>query len=343
MNMHRRHWLPGLICSWLIACGGQEPALVRDDANLLSEAQIQELSLHHEFLLFDYDIDYRLVTSETWPDIDRAAAELFETVSVGGRSSRGRGLLLLLDPASRQVRLEVGYALEGTFPDAFVAYVEQRQMVPFFVQDRISDGILASTELIVDRAQRAERNASWDDEIWMQGSGGAGARTSTVSAPGYSVHPPVNAGGKIAAINRSPADVVEVYLDAMSRRDSAHDLDIYTDETRRLLQDWLVTPAQMDQISRTYARCKQDRVRFDTGGHLAVIRYPISQRQCAPWFLEKTGNGWQLDLTMQQKVVRFGRSNAWHFDRSRTHPYAFAFDDWNFDANGFPIGRRDSD
>jgi len=312
---------------------------VRDDANLLNETQEQELALHHEFLLLDYDIDYRLVTSTTSPDIDVAALELFESTSAGARSSRGRGLLLLLDPETQQVRLEVGFALEGTFPDAFIAYVEQRQMVPFFVENRISDGILASTELIIDRAQRASKNASWDDEIWMDGSGGAGARTSTRSAPSYRVKSPASHLDDLAGSARSPMDVVESYLDAMARRDSNPELDIYTDATKTLLRDWLVTPAQMDQIVRAYARCNRADLRQNEAGGRAVIRYPIQQRQCAPWFLERTAMGWKLDLTMQQ-VIRFGRSNAWHFDLSRSHPYQFAFDDWEFDSNGFPISSR---
>jgi hypothetical protein len=43
---------------------------------------------------------------------------------------------------------------------------------------------------------------------------------------------------------------------------------------------------------------------------------------------------------MMQKAIRFGRSNAWRLDSAARHPYAFAFDDWSFDAHGFPQRRR---
>ena len=59
-------------------------------------------------------------------------------------------------------------------------------------------------------------------------------------------------------------------------------------------------------------------------------------RACQPFFFEKSPAGWQLDLTMMQQAIRFGRSNAWRFDMSVRHPYQFAFEDWRFDRNGFP-------
>ena len=311
--------------------------LVNDGAHLLTDEQTANLVLHHQFLQIDHDIDYRVVTLTGTENIDIAANELFEKISAGSQSARGRGLLLLLDPDLQEVRLEVGYSLEGTFPDAFVAYVEQRQMVPFFVAGRISDGILASTELIIDRAQKASQNASWDDEIWMAGSGGAGASASTRTAPAYRTTAPGAESPVLTQTSLSPEDVVDAYLDAMRRRDANPELDIYTPETRHMLRGRVVTPAQMDQVARAYASCGQPRLIRSGEDDLAVARYPIAQRACAPWFLQRSTAGWQLDLTMMQTAIRFGRSNAWHFDLSASHPYEFAFDDWEFDVNGFPV------
>ena len=133
---------------------------------------------------------------------------------------------------------------------------------------------------------------------------------------------------------------VVAYLDAMDRRDNNPELSIYTAESRAMLRDWLVTPAQMDQVVRAYGACSQSTVFYSTGRDRAVVRYALSKRECAPWFLSQGTAGWQLDLTMLQRVVRFGRGNAWHFDLSQSHPYEFAFEDWQFDANGFPVLRR---
>jgi uncharacterized protein len=332
-----------LLVGVLQACQEAAVSLVTDDAELLTDQQESKLTLHHQVLLLDHDIDYRVVTASGVDEIDLAALELFKSLAAGSRSDQGRGLLLLLDSERQEVRLEVGYSLEGVFPDAFVAYVEQRQMVPFFVAGRISDGILASTELIVDRAQKASLNAAWDDEIWIEGSGGAGARSSTHAAPEFETRPKSPSSILSPVAERSPNDVIAAYLDAMRRRDKNPALDIYTQDTRQMMSDWLVTPAQMDQIASTYAACGQGELLHNHARNRAVVRYPIVQRQCAPWFLERSAQGWQLDLTMLQRSIRFGRGNAWHFDLSQSHPYEFGFEDWTLDPSGFPIRSSEDD
>lgn len=339
MNLARAAAAVGVMALFA-ACKEPVPPLVNDEAGLLTPSQVADLALHHEALLIDHEIDYRVVTSDEAGDPDLVALELFEATSAGSRSMYGRGLLLLINAQSETVRLEVGYSLEGVFPDAFVAYIEQRQMVPFFVENRVADGILASTELIVDRAGKAAQNAGWDDEIWLEGSGGGGATTSTRAAPDFETLAPPPQPETESGAAATPAGVVSAYLDAMGRRDNNPELEFYTPESRAMLAEWLVTPAQMDMVSRAYASCNQSELIFSTDRQLAVIRYPIAQRQCAPWFLSRVGADWRLDLTMLQRAIRFGRSNAWHFDRSARHPYKFAFEDWVFDANGFPIRKR---
>ncbi len=70
-----------------------------------------------------------------------------------------------------------------------------------------------------------------------------------------------------------------------------------------------------------------------------MIRYPVEDRACAPWFFRRDGADWRLDLTMMQRAIRFGRTNAWRFAPGVEHPYRFAFTDWTFDRHGFPARR----
>jgi len=99
----------------------------------------------------------------------------------------------------------------------------------------------------------------------------------------------------------------------------------------------VMTPAQMDNLVSTYHHCQAQPTRFDDQGSRAVIRYPVAQRHCAPWFFQRDGDVWQLDLTMMSQAVRFGRDNSWHFDPSVHHPYEFGFADWRFDEKGYPF------
>lgn len=311
-------------------------ALVVDEAELLDKAQRERIATFHRLLQEDYDIDYRVVTNANTGDIDTYAASRFEQLGVGAASARRQGLLLVVDPLENRVRLEVGYALEGTFPDAFIAYVEQRQMVPFFQAGRVADGILATTELIVSRADKALSSAGLESEVPLAGSGGAGAATAARLNSGSTR---TYAEGSVAA-GATPEATLATYFAAMQQRDGNPGLDIYSPATQRMLADWVMTPAQMDNIVKTYRNCEPEPPRIDPQDKFGVIRYPLQRRLCAPWFFEKTGNDWTLDLTMMQRAIRFGRDNSWHFERGADHPYQFAFTDWRLDAHGYPQASR---
>ena len=145
---------------------------VEDGAGLMTEAERGSVADYHNKLLVGHDIDYRIVTARGLGNINRAAVARFETLAGSLRSETGRGLLLMIDADQDLVRLEVSPALEGSFPDAFVAYVEQRLLAPFFERGRVADGILAATELIVTRARNAAANAGFESEPWAAGFGG---------------------------------------------------------------------------------------------------------------------------------------------------------------------------
>ncbi len=339
----RAGWLILVLAGLLgLAAQAAQAEAVDDGASLMSQDQRAQIAEHHGYLLQDYDIDYRVVTAEDVGDISHFAVLRFAELGVGEASATGRGLLLVIDPAQDRVRLEVGYVLEGVFPDAFIAYVEHRQMVPFFPADRVADGILAATELVVTRAQRAAANAGFDGEVWMAGSGGGGATADADIGQGWTnAANDANAGesseASATAAGPSPEITLGRYLSAMESRNGDPGLALYTAETRGMLRNWVMTPAQMTNVARTYRNCAAERARTDPTEHLAVIRYPVSQRQCAPWFFRRGETGWALDLTMMQIAIRFGRSNAWRFDLAASHPYGFAFADWGFDRNGFPL------
>lgn len=123
----------------------------------------------------------------------------------------------------------------------------------------------------------------------------------------------------------------------MSQRNLRPDLDIYSADTRAMLKGWVMTAAQADNQAKSLQQCRPLGVQFSDDRELAVIRYPIRERSCNPWFMVFENGAWRLDLTMMQKAIRFGRSNAWHFASGVHHPYQFAFADWEFDKNGFPV------
>ena len=306
-----------------------------DGARLFTETQSRLLAEHHGYMAADHGIDYRVVTGRELGDIDRRAADAIAKLRIGESPEARRGLLLIVDAESDLVRLEVGYGLEGVFPDAFVAYVEARQMVPFFQAGRVADGILATTELIIARVQRAKAGGGYEGEAWFAGSGGGGAKSKAEIGAGY--ERPAPGVTTSARAGRSPGETLAAYLAAMEAHDAAADSALYTPESRAMLARWVMTRAQMDNVVKTYRGCGTATERRDSSGALAVLRYPIAARQCSPWFFQRAGDDWQLDLTMMQSAIRFGRDNSWRLVPGVPHPYVFAFDDWRFDGNGFPV------
>src|SRR5690606_6287780 len=126
---------------------------------------------------------------------------------------------------------------------------------------------------------------------------------------------------------------------SMRDRDGRTQLDLYTGATRQMLKDWVMTPAQMDNVVATYRSCTAESAKLGPGGLHAVIRYAPSERRCSPWFFALEEGRWKLDFTLMQDAIRFGRDNSWRFANGVPGEYGFAFSDWSFDGNGFPVAR----
>lgn len=304
--------------------------MVEDNAGLLTQEQNAQVSEYHQFLIGDHDIDYRVISQNNVADINRLAVKTFERLDDGMRSKTGRGLLLVIAPDEKLVRLEVSLSLEPVYTDGFVKYIEERQMVPFFVSGRIADGILATTELIVTRAQEAKANVEFDAARYATKSAGGGAVSKIESGPKRRVSNDIT-----IVAGPTPRATLKAYLAAMENRNASPDLAIYTPGTRAMLKGWTITAAQMDSVVKSYRSCVSEGTR--ARGDYAVMRYRIKDRACAPYFFQQSSDGWLLDLTLMQTAIRFGRSNAWRIDLTAAGPYAFAFKDWRFDKNGFPI------
>lgn len=89
-----------------------------------------------------------------------------------GRDGENNGVLLLVARDERQVRIEVGYGLEGTLTDALSRIVIENDILPRFRSGDFAGGIDAGADAIVsilsgnadEVRARAERNAGWNGE-----------------------------------------------------------------------------------------------------------------------------------------------------------------------------------
>ena len=332
----RTAWLLIVAClCFLPACSreSERPDFLQDRANLLSAGQEDRLVEFQRLLLRKRDVHLFVATlAEPAADLDQQALELFEQQALGSRTDAARGLLLVVDPHNRQARIEVGYDLEGLFPDGFIAALEYDQMLPFFQRQRVGDGIEALIELLVARLLDEDQTADLTTpSIQQHLSGGGGARIALTEK---TAERQKTGSPEQYQAGASPLETLHSYRDSLARRSKDPQLGIFTPESREFFSQWLVTDAQQQNALRIL-EAALPAAEVIAQDNRAVIRFPADNRRASPYFLRLAPEGWQLDFVTMTKSIVFNHRNQWHFS-SREHPYMFGFSDWRFDTNGFP-------
>ena len=131
-----------------------------------------------------------------------------------------------------------------------------------------------------------------------------------------------------------PLATLQGYLQVLAGRVKDPDLALYTPESRRFFRGWLVTDAQQAHEFR-HLSAVLPRARVFVSGDRAVVRFPVADRQAAPYLLQRQEAGWMLDFAGMHRWIGFNHKNQWHCT-TLDHPYMFAFADLRFDRHGFP-------
>ena len=85
-----------------------------------------------------------------------------------GQAKLNNGVLLIVAPKERKVRIEVGYGLEGDLPDAIAHQIIQREILPRFKQQDYTGGINKGVDAIIAAIQgsyRAEAGQHSEDRL----------------------------------------------------------------------------------------------------------------------------------------------------------------------------------
>lgn len=84
--------------------------------------------------------------------IEQAALQTFESWKLG-QSGKDNGLLIMIVPSERRMRIEVGYGLEGFITDAFSKRVIEEQFKPAFREERYAEGLMAGLDILAAAAR----------------------------------------------------------------------------------------------------------------------------------------------------------------------------------------------
>lgn len=125
------------------------PVPVSDFADILSPGV--EQTLNNELIAFERS-DSSAIVVVTIPALEGAAiegyaTELYKAWGIG-RAREDNGVLLLIAPNDRQVRIEVGYGLEGALTDLESDAIRRNIITPAFQQGNFDEGTVKAVAAI---------------------------------------------------------------------------------------------------------------------------------------------------------------------------------------------------
>lgn len=133
---------------------------VHDEAALLTSEQRQDLEL--KLSRFEVETTNQIVVA-TFPSLDNESLEDFSIRLAEkwkiGQEGKDNGIILLIFPNDRRLRIEVGYGLEAVVPDAYASRIIEEKLKPAFRQGDFHGGIDAAVDALI-AATRGEYEAA---------------------------------------------------------------------------------------------------------------------------------------------------------------------------------------
>lgn len=129
---------------------GSPSGFVNDYAGMMSGPAKQ--ALEQKLVQFAKDttneISVVTINNLQGDTIDNFAVKLFEEWKIG-KKDKDNGVLLLISKNDRQMRIEVGYGLEGALPDAICNDIIRNIMRPAFQKNDYDGGITGAVDKII--------------------------------------------------------------------------------------------------------------------------------------------------------------------------------------------------
>ena len=128
-----------------------------DEANILSagvEQDLSQMSEKHEQATGNQVVVLTLPSLEG-ESIEGFATRVFDAWKLG-QKGKDNGVLVIVAPNDRKMRIEVGYGLEGTLTDAGASRIIREAMTPQFKSGNYEAGIQNGAIVSIKRSDTAE-------------------------------------------------------------------------------------------------------------------------------------------------------------------------------------------
>jgi uncharacterized protein len=151
-----------LICITAIAAAAQSPlpkpqGRVNDFANVIDPATEAEIDRRLDVIEQKTSAEIAVATIQSLNGIsvEEYANRLFKEWGVG-QAKQDNGVLVLIAPNDREMRIEVGYGLEGVLPDGLAGQVIRDDFTPRFRENDYSGGIRNGVNRIADIVEKQQ-------------------------------------------------------------------------------------------------------------------------------------------------------------------------------------------
>ena len=306
---------------------------VYDQVGVIPRIDVQKFEQYMGWIQQESDIDIRLVfiPGTGGRPIEQVATETMAQMKIGRGTGQERGLLLLFDTKDRKLKVEVGYGLEGHFPDAFVSYLVHEHAKGFFESGNVSFGLRTLLALLQHRIREAVLGMDFDPRVLKaikasHLSGGAGV---TATMPPRSA-PPAKDANRMPEEERAryrakktPAETYTAYLAWLARPGAFDpDVEIFTPDSRAYLSRFPMTSPYREFILMGEYGKAHRIVQRDSLALLIFTGTPFT----SPHFFVKEGDVWRMDMLAEVRntVERVGGIYTWDY-RGTSDEYTKAF------------------
>lgn len=275
--------------------------------------------------------------------IEEYAAGLFDEWKIGSKAG-GKGLLVLFVEDSHTLKIEVGYALEGIFTDAFCASFQPT--IKSYYAGRYFGDVFTGMIMWMETKIINGTEAEFDDELknlfaqpeapelsdtFLSGGGG-------IVDDEYFFEKET----KLSLIRQIPVEkirqfdsekdvevVLERYFRTLEEGINYPFLGIFTEGSQMMRLEYPKSIHYLQSEWADYQRQFPYRIAYNNKKDLAALRFKESL--VWPIFLRETPDGyWKLDVT---KAWAYSQSDAdlrRMYPRYKDHPWMFAFSEYKY-------------
>lgn len=144
---------------------GKPQGFVNDFADVIPAAEQQEMEAKLTALRETTGIEVAVATVQSieGETIETYAEKLFQEWGIGG-AERDTGLLILVAPNDREMRIEVGYGLEGDVTDIQSGNIIREVMTPAFREEKYAEGIAGGVDAVIAIVTKSPEAAQYSAE-----------------------------------------------------------------------------------------------------------------------------------------------------------------------------------